>query len=218
MGLVGYSSTGIFTDVKASIDQENSDQIADQTYYNWINTEYQRFRLRASEVDPELYAAFSDFTISSGNTVSTVIAINVYFVKPLALYYLDSGIYVPLKIAEQGQAFKSVNNVNGSYRCYYVGGASSVASSGQTLLLPFGIDQYLVQRVAVRARMRLEENPDEDRKLAEEIYQDFVSTHARQYLSTPRAIADVDFGGGWTGNRGGSFRWRVHGTTLEVFE
>lgn len=180
----------MIAEVRAAADQETSDQVGVATYRRWVDQEYQHVRRLIGDLVPTLYMGRVSFTIASGS--------NSWTITPgtwSKLYRLETdggpGNYVPLCAADpldperiplgftkavlERQGVLDVYpeaTAPGNYRATYVIQPARLstagADDGASIEVPAEFERVIVERAAVRVRMRLEEDPTPHLKAAED--------------------------------------------------
>lgn len=186
----------LITDAKAATDHEaaGDEQIGTSVWQGWVADEYQAVRRLLRELAPTLYIADTTFTITSGNTWSIVPTDwdSLYRLQRLG----SDGYYFPLDLAnpldpedvvddwaflERGTVLEIYpsTSATGSYKATYVQTPS--LSGNYTLSVPGGIEAIIRERVAARARTKLDEDPSAHMQMAKLMWDEQAPALRRRY-------------------------------------
>jgi hypothetical protein len=203
------------TSIRAATQHDSDSQVTQPQIYAWVNEEYQMLRRRLADLVPDLYTAISaDIVVtspaSSFGVVGSGLALTdfgklriverkeggYYFPIPLAPF-LNADITGTVSYRPRGTGAAVTIDLfpavlaSATYRVKYVTKPAVLAAAGSTVDLPDGGERVIIERVAARVRVRLDDDPTAHERWAAQAWDELRSSIVRQDISTPCSIIDV---------------------------
>lgn len=202
----------VIADIRAAVDREGTDvQITDAQLTAWVNTEYQAVRRRLAGMFPSLYEVVSaDVVVAAGVATFDIAG------APLSLANVgklgsvqrkESASYITLRYAHDYDPELSpylcwrqrgatavdifpVLSAPGTYRVRYMSKPAVLSGSG-AVDLPDGGERVLVEAVAVRCRVKWEEDPSAHAASRAGAWAELVAGLSVPNPLTPHTVQDV---------------------------
>jgi hypothetical protein len=198
--------------VRAATDHDTDTQVTQAQAYAWINEEYFALRRRLADAVPDLYTKVSaDFTLGAGITSQDVTAAPLSlsdFAKPRIVEIKNSPFYSPLETAgfmtaDWGGSLSwrlrgttidlyPQDFVPGkTFRVKYITKPAKLVNPNDPVDVPDGAERVLVESVAARIRVRLDDDPSFHLQMRDKYWAEIRDSLVRQYVSTPQTIVDI---------------------------
>jgi|SRR5579862_1421330 len=198
--------------IRAAIDHDSDTAVTQAQIYAWVNERYYTLRRRLANLFPDLYTKVTaDFTIAQGASSQDVTA------SPLSLTDFGKVRVLQWKTGLDYWSLPLANGINpersgrlswrlrgatvldifpalmapGTYRLRYVTKAIKLAAPTDVVDLPDGAETVLIEDVARRCRVRVDEDPSFHSMFKSEAWQELLASLQPLYVSTPMQIQDV---------------------------
>jgi hypothetical protein len=186
--------TELLADIRAATDHDTDTAVTDAQLTSWINQEYFAVRRVLGDVAPTLYTAATTFSIVAGNTYTIVAA---DFSKVRRLERSNGSSYDPMRVASAVDPEGSCdytflerstvleiypsNAAVTSYRLNYITKPAKLTAGADVCDVPEGVERVIVEKVAARVRIRLEEDPSPHLQAASAALQEAKSYLQKRY-------------------------------------
>lgn len=203
----------VIDDVRAVTDQDNSKTPTDAQLIIWIDQANQELRALLGRVRPrEFVKVSSTYALTSGNTMT--ISGNLNVSDYLSFYGLDylldgNSTYVrvrPFNFANRNSVWERCYQLEGNtlrilptdlalgtYRLWYIAAHAAVTAAIDTITLPVGGQNCLVQAVAIKVRVRLGQDPAPHIAALKMFRADLVAQLRLREIAEPSTIVDVQY-------------------------
>lgn len=214
--MASYTAQAIIDDIKASTDHDGAadTQVTTAQLLVWIDAAYKKLRRALVDLVPDLYTVVSasvvvtspatSFSLTAGGAGNLTLTDFEKIRKVERQFGTD---WVPMLVApaltSSIQAFRGyrlrgtsvdlfpTTQAPGTYRVIYLSTGVTIDGTSDTLELPGGADRIIVEEVAARVRIRLDEDPAFHLQMREQTWAETRDYLRRQYLATPRSVVDL---------------------------
>lgn len=188
--------SGALTEIKASTGHDSDDQAPDARINQRIDWEYRRLRRELIKYAPTLYVAVhteqtlttSDTTYDLPSDFERIKRFERQYGSIWQPVYTNDGLHIhtsPLSFREEVGAIQVSPTVDapGTYRLVYWQAPS--LTGDYTILVPEGLEEVIVERVAAWVRVRMEEDPAPHQQMADRIWNSQKGDLMRRYGEHP---------------------------------